>query len=293
MIDEHGAIVVGPPEPAGYDQDMRRARAGIGVGFTLIELLVVVAAMALLIGLLLPALGAARRKAQLSGSVSNVRQITMAALVYANDHAGDFPVEASYLSANTVKVNSWTYGGKTNDAYWAESVASYIPVERRALNPYLYDDRPLKDPEGGEPVELPVFESPGDIMTLQREFWSTGVPDYSINSYNDVGTSYHMNVKWWFVMRGDVPSADWVELWKRAKSQLREANQRRASRFIWLHDQIMDYVVHTGEAYNGLFGGRNKCVAAFLDGHAGYIEAIPGAYEGIGYTLIFDPRGNR
>ena len=263
------------------------------VGFTLIELLVVVAVVALLIGLLLPALGAARRKAQLTGSVSNVRQITMAALVYAHEHQGDFPVEPAYLSESIVKVTSWTYGGKTNDPYWAESAASYIPIERRPLNPYLYDDRPLVDPEEGEPVELPVFESPGDAMTLQREFWSTGIPDYSINSYNDVGTSYHMNVKWWWVIRREYPSSEWVSLWKRSKTMLRDANQRRASRFVWLHDQIMDYVVHTGASYDGLFGGRNRCVAAFLDGHAGYIEATPGEYEGVGYTLIFDPKRHR
>ncbi|MCA9293054.1 MAG: prepilin-type N-terminal cleavage/methylation domain-containing protein [Phycisphaerales bacterium] len=272
---------------------MQRTSPRTSRGFTLIELLVVVAVVALLLGLLLPALGAARRKAQLAGSVSNVRQITLAALVYAGDHEGDFPVEASYLSDSIVKVNSWTFGGKTNDDYWAESEASYIPIERRQLNAYLYDDRPLEDPEDGPRVELPVFQSPGDAMTLQREFWSTGVPDYSINSYDDVGTSYHMNVKWWYVMRRDAPSSEWVDLWRRAKTQFRDANQRRASRFIWLHDQIMDYVVHTGESYDGLFGGRNKCVAAFLDGHAGYVEATPGAYEGVGYTLIFDPRGNR
>lgn len=56
-------------------------------GFTLVELLVVIAIVALLVGILLPALGRARRAGMAVRCVSNIRQLELAQLLYAGDHA--------------------------------------------------------------------------------------------------------------------------------------------------------------------------------------------------------------
>ncbi|MEL6797672.1 MAG: type II secretion system protein, partial [Planctomycetota bacterium] len=57
-------------------------------GFTLIELLVVIAVIALMIGILLPALGRARESGRALVCMTNMRQLATAQVLYANDNDG-------------------------------------------------------------------------------------------------------------------------------------------------------------------------------------------------------------
>ena len=65
---------------------MRRTQGRTCAGFTLIELLVVIAIVAILASILLPVFFQAREKARQAACVSNLRQLSTAALLYAQDY---------------------------------------------------------------------------------------------------------------------------------------------------------------------------------------------------------------
>ncbi len=69
-------------------------------GFTLIELLVVIAIIGILAGILLPVLSRARESARKTQCASNVKQIGMGLIMYANENSEQFPSDSAYDGAS-------------------------------------------------------------------------------------------------------------------------------------------------------------------------------------------------
>ena len=98
-----------------------------GKAFTLVELLVVIAVIALLMALLIPVLRSARERAQRMVCLSNLRQLTLAWIAYAEDHDGKLVNGSTFRQAVV-----GTDGVRERSQPWL-GLAFRFPASRSAL----------------------------------------------------------------------------------------------------------------------------------------------------------------
>ena len=136
--------------------------------FTLVELLVVVAIIALLISILLPALGEARKQGRATTCLSNMRGMGMAVLMYCNENR-DFLVNVglSHGGAHFEPEEAWI---KTLSAYYSNKLLARCPSDR---SPHW--TLPL---DGSPEVHVPI-EDPNDPLYPKLRHVSYGMNGYT------------------------------------------------------------------------------------------------------------------
>ena len=146
-----------------------------GSAFTLIELLVVIAIMAVLAALLMPGLTRARSLAQEKSCASNLRQVNLTLMMYADDHAGFYPLELTEHNPHSNLL------GRLETYQPGLVRALYCP---QALFSERYARDPSYMPKGGTDsvIDVPTNRAAGNISYL---YWS-----FQTNKYCSEAADY-------------------------------------------------------------------------------------------------------
>ena len=158
---------------------VRRGASGV------IELLVVVAVLAILAAMMLPALSAAKRKAQIISSVNNLKQIGLATRIFSGDNSDRLPASFEEMK-NELGTDKITYdpatgqrytylgGGQSLDSLKPDSVIAYSALDEKGRCAVLFADGSVETASAQRFAELSQrglvqIAAPQELAARQRE----------------------------------------------------------------------------------------------------------------------------